>query len=315
MHFTNKDKAAIWSLIKEIKFLENEDYDAQKTAQRMNAIHNFLSIDAEVERISKMMDMDTYIPHIKDMSFEQKEYVSSILLMVIMADGKATEGEIDLLNKYMKFCELPKPTDEKKDDIFMEIFAAGQNVSQSVKRTSDSSNGREWQYYQKKLIKDYEENKSEFKWIEIMPLTAQEAIGAMAFCKSYLKVSNWNNESVTTLARIIDLCDEEYIDDPKVSKVLPKYKEALEQYMKDKKQKKENHRERKERERIEAETEKKKAETENKKKKHILIILWVVVLIAIVLQIIFWEWWAILSGILTVAIALIVSFFVFMSMS
>ena len=287
MHFTTKDKAAIWSLVKDavkdIKTLEQEDHDALKTAKRIKVLQNFLKIDEEVESISKRMKNDTYVPYIAEMSSEQKEYVTCILLMIISANEKVTEDKVAYYSQYIKICELPNPTDEKKDEIFDEFYAYSLKASQSANNTSNSSNTHDWQFYQKKFTDDFEKDAYKFKWNKIIPLTAQEAIGAMEFCKVYLNDEHHHmlNMSDTTLERIIDLCDEEYANDPEVRKVLPKYKEALKQY-------KEKERERKEK---------------KEKKKRFILILWAIALILVILQIIFWGWWTILSGIVTMGAA------------
>ena len=55
MNFTTKDKAAIWALVRDFKFVESEDFKPEQTARRMHALTIYLEIDEEIERVSKKM--------------------------------------------------------------------------------------------------------------------------------------------------------------------------------------------------------------------------------------------------------------------
>ena len=288
MNFTTKDKAAIWALVRDVKFVESEDFKPEQTARRMHALTIYLEIDEEIERVSKKMELDDYIAHISDFSTAKKEIVVAIILWVLDADGKITKGEGETLNHYMVLCELPTPTASKLQEVAKAIVEADNNPNKTInEKSTQNSSKHEWQYYAKKFTEDYEEDSWKYKWEKIIPLTPQEAIGAMVFAKTYLEKEK---DASKTLERIIEICEEEFNSNEEIQKVLPKYKKVLSDYQIEKQKKN-------------AEAQKRHAKLKLYKQ-----ILWCIVTVLLILQIVYWGWWTILSGIVTLSIALAINF-------
>lgn len=129
-------------------------------------------------------------------------------------------------------------------------------------------------YYQKQYQASYDQDE-EFSWDSIIPECPAEMTGALRFCKQHI---DDENAAISTLHRLVETCEMDYTDAPEVQKILPSIRQILK---KNDEEEKKNANERARREAI---------------KKKVNLIMWIFVLILIILQVIFWGWWTILSG-------------------
>ena len=229
------------------------------------------------------------------------------LISIALADGELSEKERQIL--FQKAQDEGIDLEEFKKVLEQRLFEAQKNQRINIKgkkspsdKPKSSEDEHDWKYYQKKYAEEmqlhYEKQENrkkyydDFEWKNIIPTTAQEAIGAMAFASMYLGDMNEKRGAQATLKRIIELCENDFCEDEKVKSVLPKYKNALKR-QEDKEASDERDSE-----------EQYRREARNKK------ILWIIVLILLILQIIFWGWWTILTGLITIAVAGIIHLFV-----
>ena len=230
------------------------------------------------------------------------------LISIALVDGELSEKERQIL--FQKAQEEGIDLEEFKKVLEQRLFEAQKNQRINIKgkkspsdKPKSSEDEHDWKYYQKKYAEEmqihYEKQEKrrkyydDFEWKNIIPTTAQEAIGAMAFACMYLGDMHEGRGAQSTLKRVIELCKNDFREDGKVQKVLPQYKNALKQQ-----------------EEKEASKEHRRGENYQRYVKNKRI-LWIVVLVLLVLQIIFWGWWTILTGIITVVIAGIIHLFLF----
>ena len=221
------------------------------------------------------------------------------LISIALADGELSEKEKQIL--FQKAQDEGIDPEEFKKVLEKRLFETQKKQRINIKGKNSPSNDtksseeeHDWKYYQKKYAEEiqlhYEKQKrrkypEDFEWKKIIPTTTQEAIGAMAFASMYLGDMNEKRGAQAALARIIQLCENDFLEDEQVQSVLPIYQNKLKQQ-----------------EEKDA-SEKRDIEKENHLEVIIKGILWIVVLVLLVLQIIFWGWWTILTGLITIAVA------------
>lgn len=130
-------------------------------------------------------------------------------------------------------------------------------------------------YYQKQYQANYDHDE-DFTWDSIIPEFPAEMAGALRFCKQHI---DYTPKAMQTLRRLVEICDTDYADAPEVQKILPSVKKIL------------------------LEVDEKRARQRKR-----TIIMWVLACISIIPQVIFWGWWAILSGYVTLALVWFVNY-------
>lgn len=153
----------------------------------------------------------------------------------------------------------------------------------------DDSNSNSWLNYKNKCASDYKYKSNWSVDYLTSPRTADEAIGTLAFLKDI--------EDADTIQLLIDICKEQFGEDPLVKRYLPKYEKFLVDYAN---KQKEN----------EAEMEEYEKETEANDKKKMrrflyMFLICVVAITAIGIEVWLLQWWAILSGLLTLLVPII----------
>ena len=140
--------------------------------------------------------------------------------------------------------------------------------------------------YKNKCASDYKYKSNWSVDYVTSPSSADEAIGALAFLKDI--------EDTDTIQLLIDICKDQFSDEPLVKRYLPKYEKYLVDYAK----------KQKDWEAYSEQYEKESEADDKKKMKQFLymFLICVVAIIAIGIEVWLLQWWAILAGILTAGV-------------
>ena len=155
-----------------------------------------------------------------------------------------------------------------------------------TQKESEGSDSSGWLTYKNKCASDYKYKPNWSVDYVTSPSSADEAIGALAFLKDI--------EDTDTIQLLIDICKEQFSDEPLVKRYLPKYEKFLVDYAK----------KQKDWEAYSEQYEKESEADDKKKMKQFLymFLICVVAIIAIGIEVWLLQWWAILAGILTAGV-------------
>ncbi len=151
-----------------------------------------------------------------------------------------------------------------------------------------STEEKNWRVYKDSICADYKRNRHRWTIDYIIePKSAEELIGALAFLKDDY---NDDFDRHGTMQLLIDYANQQFKDTPLIKRHLPNYQKYLEEYHKDIQN---------------IEDDYKNMICKNKRKDISMVIVCVAAIIAIGIEVPLLHWWAILSGILTLAVPFI----------
>lgn len=271
--FSSKEKAAcIWLIEKYIVKLNEQNNDNSSNHikfiplnEKLNYIKNFIRYDNESDQIkigltaNKAKEIIVGDNYNSGMGQENKEFLNIVLLWICNAN--------DIFYEFFPFAK-------KNIQTIDEIKIA--ETIYNITHNEYSSEEKNWKYYKEQYY--YEMRfKANWDFDDILtPNSVDEAIGALAFLKSYCSD---NDIKHPLMQELIQFCKNKYAKEPLIKRQLPIYEEILNDANSDKI---ENHR-------------------------NLILVLslfaiCVLALIAIGIEVYLLHWWALLSGILTIAI-------------
>ena len=147
---------------------------------------------------------------------------------------------------------------------------------------------KNWRFYKDSIYADYKRNRSRWTVDYIIdPKSPEELIGALAFLKDDYS-DDFDRHS--TMQLLIDYANQQFDGNPLIKRHLPNYQKYLEE----------------EHKRVhDSEEEYKNMIRKNKRRDISMVIVCIAAIIAIGVEVPFLHWWAILSGILTLAVPFI----------
>lgn len=276
MDFSRNERIAMAFYLKTICIIDENS--TQISQDRIKVIKDYLNW-SEIEDRVEAMDVDKACNIMCKMSSDKKCYLIVMALWIALADGNISKRENEYINNIGILCKIPPVSKNKTDEIISDIIESVKNPNPKEQKTTV--------YYQKQYQADYALNHD--LWDGIIPECSAEMAGALLFCKHHSNDWHYNDKIIATLRRLVEVCEMDYTDAPEVQKILPSVKQILQE---------------------KEENDRKKAHKEKILKK-VRYIVWLVVLVLIILQAIFWGWWTILSGIITLVIAVIINNLVF----
>ena len=147
---------------------------------------------------------------------------------------------------------------------------------------------KDWRYYKDKIYADYKKNRKRWTVDYIIdPKSPEELIGSLAFLKD-----DYSDEfdRHSTMQTLIDYANQHFQDVPLIKHHLPNYQRYLDEYHKAEQ---------------DFENDYQNMISKNKRRDTSMVIVCIVAIIAIGIEVPLLHWWAILSGILTLAVPFI----------
>jgi len=265
MDFSRNERIAMASFLQTMCIIDENSSEASK--KRINLIKSYLGWE-EIEDKAEAMDTDKACDIMCKVSSNKKWYLYTMALWIANADDEVSKEESKFVHTICEACEIPKLPEGKVNEIMDDIVESVKNPTPKEQKTAV--------YYQKQYQADHDLDHSTKFWDGIIPESAVEMAGALLFCKQH---THYECE-IKTLRRLVEMCEMDYTDAPEVQKVMPGVKTLLAEI---------------------DETNQKKAQKAELFKK-IRISLWILAAVLVIIQAIFWGWWTILSGIVTVVI-------------
>lgn len=275
MEFTRNERIAIANQLSTIFSISSNSNESVRSF--INCFKAYLSWE-EVEEKALEMSQEKSISILQRLSDLKKWHVCVMASTILVADGELSKEERQLLDTLEKLIKAPNVPEGKADEILEDIIETVKNPKPKEQKTAI--------YYQKSFQEDLELCKYHNEVFDKMiPESAAEMAGALLFCKQH---AHSFDLAGSTLRRLVETCDMDYADNPEVQKILPGVKEMIKGW---------------------DENAAKKARKDKIVKK-IILGLWIVALVAIIVQCIMWGWWTILSGAATLVIAGIIHFII-----
>lgn len=290
MEWIDEEKAACLWLIEQLHTESKDErdgaYEALPVKQKIRLVKDYIEFDKSANKIKSGLDeekiekilfgyQDEYrldVPGLWN-DKEKERFLQAVLCWIGGPNYIENFSDTSFKNKLLKLQSI------SEIESIEVLFHLSQKEGEETK-----SNG--WLNYKNKYASDY---KYKSNWSEdyiTSPGSADEAIGALAFLKEI--------EYTDTMQLLIDICKEQFSDDPLVKRYLPKYEKYLVDYAKRRKD---------EEAQMEQYTKDLEAGDKKKMKQFLyMFLICVVAIIAIGIEVWLLQWWALLSGILTAGV-------------
>ena len=147
---------------------------------------------------------------------------------------------------------------------------------------------KNWRFYQDKIYADYKQNRRRWTVDYIIdPKSPEELIGALAFLKNDY---NDDFDRHSTMQVLINYANQHFKDELLIKRHLPNYKRYLDEYNKAVQDNEDDYR---------------NMIRKNIRRNIAMVVVCVIAILAIGAEVFLLHWWAILSGILTLAVPFI----------
>ena len=288
MEWTDQEKAACLWLIEHLNTESGSEnsgaYEALPLKQKIKLVKDYLEFDKRANKIKSELDDEEIERILFGYKDENRFDIPGL---------RDDEEKVQFLQAVLCWIGGPNYIENFSDMAFENRLSKLQPISElgSIEvlfhlsqKEEGESEGKGWLNYKNKCASDYKYKPNWSVDYVTSPDSAVEAIGALAFLKDL--------EDTDTIQLLIDICKEQFSDDPLVKRYLPQYEKYLVDYAKSRND-----------EEAEMEQYARAAEADNKKKMKqflYMFLICVVAIIAVGIEVWLLQWWAILAGILTV---------------